>query len=81
MEEGVEDPQPIEAIPHELLKLQLDDRQLFLLTARTPHLTFPLLRPPPGKRQERRLHWVPDIEPFTMPPPVGVTRGVRGVRD
>ena len=79
--EGVQDPQPIEAIPHELSKLRLDDRQLFLLMGRTPRPTFPLLRPPSGKHREWFLHRVLDIEPLAMPSPIGVTRRVREVGD
>ena len=79
VEEGVEDPQPIEAMLHKLLKLRLDNLQLVLPTSRTPRLAFPPLRPSSGERREWRLHWVPDVEPLTMPPPIGVTGGVRRV--
>ena len=80
-EEGMEDLQPIEAMPHEPLKLHLDDLQLVLPTGRTPRPAFPPLRPLLGERQEWRLRRVPNIEPLAMPSSVGVTRGVRRVGD
>jgi len=78
-EEGVEDPQPIEAMLHQLLKPRLDDLQLVLLTRGTPRPAFPPLWHSSGERREWRLYWVPDIEPLAMPPPIGVTGGVRRV--
>ena len=80
-EEGMEDPQPIEAILHKPLKLHLDNLQLLLPTGRTPRLAFPPLRPFSGERREWRFRWVPDVEPLTVPLPVGVTGGVRRVGD
>ena len=79
VEEGVEHPQPIEAMLHQLLELRLDDVQFVLLTRGTPRPALPPLRPSSGERQERRLYWVPNVEPLPMPPSIGVAGGVRGV--
>ena len=81
MEEGMEDPHPIETMPHEPLKLHLDNFQLVLPIGGTPRPGFPPLQPLPDEHQEWRLHQVPNVKPLTMPPLVGVTRGVRGVGD
>ena len=81
VEEGMEDPQPIEAMPHEPPNLHLDNLQLVLPMGGTPRLAFPPLRPLPGERQEWSLRWVPNVKPLTVPPLVGVTEGVRQVGD
>ena len=80
-EEGMEDPQPIEAMSHEPPKLHLDNLQLVLPTGETPRPAFPPLWPLPGECQEWRLRRVPNVEPLAVPPPVGVTGGVRRVGD
>ena len=80
-EEGMKDPQPIEAMLHKPPKLLLDNFQLVLPTDGTPRLAFPPLRPLPGERQEWSLRWVPNVKPLTVPPLVGVTEGVRQVGD
>ena len=41
VEEGVEDPQPIEAMLHKLLKLRLNNLQLVLLAGQDPMTSFP----------------------------------------
>ena len=81
VEEGMEDPQPVEAMSHEPPKLCLDDLQLVLPMGRTPRAAFPPLRPLPGEHREWRLRWVPNVEPLAMPSPIEVTRGVRQVGD
>jgi len=78
VEEGMEDPQPIKAMPHEPLKLRLDDLQLVLPMGGTPRPAFPPLRPLPNERREWRLHWV---QPLVVPSLIGVTGGVRRVGD
>ena len=80
-EEGMEDPQPDEAMLHKPLELRLDNLQLVLPTGGTPRLAFPPLWPFPSEHQEWCFHWVFNVEPLTVPPPVGVTGGVHGVGD
>ena len=81
VEEGMEDPQPIEAMLHKPLKLRLDNLQLVLPIGGTPRPAFPPLRPLPRKRREWHLRRVPNVEQLTVPPLVGVIGGVRGVGD
>ena len=75
----MEDPQPIEAMLHNPLKLRLDNLLFVLPTGGTPRPALPPLWPSSGKRWEWRLCRVPDVEPLTMPPPVGVIGGVSRV--
>ena len=79
VEEGVEHPQPIEAMLHQLLKLRPDDLQLVLPTRGTPRPALPPLRPSFGERREWHLRWVPNVEPLPMPPLIGIVGGVCGV--
>ena len=78
-EEGVEHPQPIETVLHQLLELRLDDLQLVLPTGGTPRPAFLSLQPSSGEQREWRLHWVPDVEPLPMPPLIGVIGGVHRI--
>ena len=81
MEEGVEHPHTIKAMRHQLLELRPDNLQLLVLPAsRAPRLALLPLRPPTGERREWHLYRVPDVEPFPVPPSIGITGGVRGVR-
>ena len=77
----MEDPQPVEVMPLEPLKLCLDDLQLVLPMGKIPRLAFPPLRPLPSEHREWCLRWVPDVEPLVVPPPIGVVGGVRRVED
>ena len=77
-EEGVEHPQPVEAMLHQLLELYLDDLQLVLPAGGAPRPALPPLWPPTGERREWSLNRVLDVEPLPMPPPIRVVGGVRG---
>ena len=78
-EEGMEDPQPVEAMLHKPLKLRLDNLQFVLAISETPRPALPPLQPSSGKHREWCLRRVPDVEPLAVPPLVGVTGGVRRV--
>ena len=81
VEEGMEDPQPIEAMLHKPLKLHLDNFQLVLPTGGTPRPDFPPHWPFSSEHREWRFRRVPNVQPLTMPPSVGVTGGVHRVGD
>ena len=78
-EEGVEHPQPVKAMLHQLLEFCLDDLQLVLPTGGTLRPALPPLQPSFGERREWQLRWVPNVEPLPMPPLIIVAGGVRGV--
>ena len=80
-EEGMEDPQPIKVMLHKPLKHCLNNLQFVLPIGGTPRPALRPLRPSSSKHQEWCLHWVPNVEPLTVPPSIGVIGGVRGVGD
>ena len=79
VEEGVEHPHPIETMLQQLLELRPDDLQLVLSARRAPRLALSPVQPPTGEQQKWRFHWVPDVKPLPMPPPIGVAGGVCGI--